>query len=83
MKDDTKRFCDLTAQDTAETRYETEVLVPIMRDLVALLPENARVQDLGCGQGHETIGIATTGAQVFRVDLSRECVRVATLLRGS
>jgi SAM-dependent methyltransferase len=39
-------------------------------DSVALLPENSRVLDLGCGQGQDAVYLATKGHQVTAADFS-------------
>jgi SAM-dependent methyltransferase len=77
MDVETKRFYDLTAERTADEWYENHVLMPSIRDFVSLLPEKPRILDLGCGPGHESMRMASTGAQVIGVDFSTECIRVA------
>lgn len=77
MKDDTKRFYDLTAERTAEIWYEKDVLMPTIEDFLALLPERPRVLDLGCGPGHESMRLASRGADIIGVDFSTESIRVA------
>jgi SAM-dependent methyltransferase len=75
--DDTIRFYDLTAESVADEWYPNEVLMPAIQEFVALLPENPRVLDLGCGPGHEGKRLALAGAEVVGVDFSAECIRVA------
>jgi SAM-dependent methyltransferase len=77
MDKDTKQFYDLTAERTADEWYENNVLVSSIQDFVRLLPERPRVLDLGCGPGHESMRLASTGAQVIGVDFSTECIKVA------
>ncbi len=77
MENDTKRFYDLTAERTAEVWYEKDVLMPTIEDFVALLPEKPKVLDLGCGPGHESMRLASRGAEVIGVNFSTECIRVA------
>jgi 2-polyprenyl-3-methyl-5-hydroxy-6-metoxy-1,4-benzoquinol methylase len=77
MEDDTRRFYDLTAEQTADEWYELDILMPTIEDLIGLLPEHPRVLDLGCGPGYESMRLASVGAEVVGVDFSTECIRVA------
>lgn len=77
MDEETKQFYDLTAETTADEWYVNEELMPSIQDFVSLLPENPRILDLGCGPGHESMRLASTGAQVVGIDFSTECIRVA------
>jgi 2-polyprenyl-3-methyl-5-hydroxy-6-metoxy-1,4-benzoquinol methylase len=77
MDEDTRQFYNLTAESTADEWYENNVLMPSIQDFVSLLPKKPRILDLGCGPGHESLRLATTGAEVIGVDFSTECVRVA------
>jgi len=75
--EETKRFYDLTAQKTADEWYENIVLMPSIEEFIALLPENPRVLDLGCGPGYESMRLTKAGASVMGVDFSEECIRIA------
>lgn len=75
--DATKQFYDLTAESTAEVWYGKDVLMPVIEDFVDLLPDNPKVLDLGCGPGHESMRLASRGADVLGIDFSTECIRVA------
>lgn len=77
MHDETKRFYDLTAEQTAREWYPQMVLMPTLRDFCALLPGQPRVLDLGCGAGHESKRLASLGARVVGVDFSEESIRIA------
>jgi SAM-dependent methyltransferase len=77
MDDDTRRFYDLTAESVADVWYERDVLMPTIEDFVALLRDEPRILDLGCGPGHESMRMASVGAKVIGVDFSTECIRVA------
>jgi len=77
MPDDTKRFYDLTAETVADIWYEEDILMPTIREFVALLPPRPRILDLGCGPGHESMRMASMAAEVIGVDFSTECIRVA------
>jgi SAM-dependent methyltransferase len=67
----------LTAEATAAEWYENDVLTPTIRDFVSLLPEKPQVLDVGCGPGHESMRLASTGAEVVGIDFSAECIRIA------
>ncbi len=77
MINETKLYYDITAEQTAEEWYGSEVLLPSIQEFAALLPPNARVLDMGCGPGHGSIKLAEAGLQVVGVDFSEECIRVA------
>ena len=75
--EETKLFYNLTAEKTADEWYENHVLMPSIEEFVALLPENPRVLDLGCGGGYESMRLVKAGARVVGVDFSRESIRIA------
>jgi len=78
MDDETKLFYNLTAQKNADEWYENYMLMPSIEDFVALLPENPRVLDLGCGGGYESMRLMQAGVQeVIGVDYSEESIRIA------
>jgi SAM-dependent methyltransferase len=77
MQEDTRRFYDLTAEQTANEWYPKDILMPTIRGFCSLLPERPRILDLGCGAGHESRRLASLGAQVLGVDFSRESIRIA------
>ena len=70
-------FYDLTAEKTADEWYENHVLMPSIEEFVALLPENPRVLDLGCGPGYESMRLRQAGARVVGVDFSEVSIRIA------
>lgn len=77
MDEETKLFYNLTADENAKKWYENNILMPSIEEFVALLPENPRVLDLGCGGGYESMRLTKVGAQVVGVDYSEECIRIA------
>jgi 2-polyprenyl-3-methyl-5-hydroxy-6-metoxy-1,4-benzoquinol methylase len=77
MNEETKLFYNLTAQKTADEWYENFVLMPSIEEFVALLPDDPRVLDLGCGCGYESMRLTKTGVRVVGVDFSEECIRIA------
>ena len=77
MKDDTRLFYDLTAEETAEKWYKNDILLPTIKEFMALLPERPRILDFGCGPGHESMRLTSAGAEVVGIDFSPECIRIA------
>ncbi|EGW39307.1 class I SAM-dependent methyltransferase [Desulfosporosinus sp. OT] len=77
MENEIKLFYDLTAERTAEEWYKEDILKPTIRDFVSLLPERPRILDLGCGPGHESMRLASVGANVLGIDFSEECINIA------
>jgi len=77
MDEETKLFYNLTAEENAKEWYENFMLMPTIEEFVALLPENPRVLDLGCGGGYESMRLTKAGAQVLGVDYSEESIRIA------
>jgi len=78
MDDETKRFYHLTAQKSSNEWYENYMLMPSIEEFIALLPENPRILDLGCGGGYESMRLMQAGAQeVDGVDFSEESIRIA------
>lgn len=77
MDEETKLFYNLTAEENAKEWYENYMLMPSIEEFVALLPDNPRVLDLGCGGGYESMRLTKAGAQVVGVDFSEESIRIA------
>ncbi|UCC63418.1 MAG: class I SAM-dependent methyltransferase [Anaerolineae bacterium] len=77
MQSDTELYYDLLAERIADEWYEETVLMPTIQDFVSLLPQKPRILDLGCGPGHESLRLASTGAQVVGIDFSSESIRIA------
>lgn len=77
LDEDTKRFYDATAEETAEQWYPNDILMPTIQEFLSYLPANPRILDLGCGPGHESMRLASQGARVLGIDFSSECIRTA------
>ena len=77
VDEETKLFYNLTAEKNADEWYKNDVLMPSIEEFVALLPENPRVLDLGCGPGYESMRLVKAGAQVVGVDFSEESIHIA------
>lgn len=76
-EDNTKEFYDLTAEATADEWYRNDVLIETIKEFADMFDHPPRILDLGCGTGHESKRIASTGADVVGIDYSSECIRVA------
>ena len=77
MDEETRMFYNLKAEENADEWYGNNMLMPSIEEFLALLPEDPRVLDLGCGGGYESMRLTKAGAQVFGVDYSEECIRIA------
>jgi SAM-dependent methyltransferase len=77
MQENTRRFYDLAAEQTAREWYSKDILMPTIRDFCSLLPDRPRVLDLGCGAGYESKRLASVGARVVGLDFSEESIRIA------
>ena len=74
---DLRKYYDATAEETAKEWYPNTVLLPTLRELVALLPRRPRVLDLGCGAGYESMRLHSLGAEIVGIDFSPESIRIA------
>lgn len=75
--DNIQKFYDLIAEQEAEDWYPNEMLLPVIRRFIALLPAKPRVLDLGCGTGHESMRLKNQGADVVGVDYSANSIEIA------
>jgi SAM-dependent methyltransferase len=73
----TRKFYDLIAAETAKNWYPNNILLPTIKDFLSLLPEHPRILDLGCGPGHESMRLASLGAEVVGVDSSPASIKIA------
>ncbi|MFH7765046.1 class I SAM-dependent methyltransferase [Acinetobacter sp. BSP-28] len=71
------QFADEFAQATLHVDMET-----LYQPFVAELPESARILDLGCGSGRDTLAFKNKGYQVDAIDYSEVLVEKATQLTG-
>ena len=54
----------------------------LYQPFLAELPDSARILDLGCGSGRDTLAFKNKGYQVEAIDYSEELVKKATALSG-
>ena len=71
-------YYDDFAENWAETWYANEKLLPYLKQFVNLLPKNAKVLDLCCGAGYETMRLDKLGVSVVGADLSQKSIELAT-----
>ncbi|MGB9190958.1 class I SAM-dependent methyltransferase [Acinetobacter sp.] len=54
----------------------------LYQPFLSVLPEGARILDVGCGSGRDTLAFLNKGYQVDAIDYSEALVKRATLLTG-
>lgn len=70
-------YADEFTQATLHVNMET-----LYQPFLAELPEFARILDLGCGSGRDTLAFKNKGYQVDAIDYSEELVKKATKFTG-
>lgn len=70
-------YYDDYAEKWAEDWYSNESMLPYLKEFVKLLPNNARVLDLCCGAGYESMRMNNLGVNVVGVDLSKKSIELA------
>lgn len=70
-------YYDDFAEKWAETWYANEMLLPYLKEFVSLLPSNAKVLDLCCGAGYESMRLSKLGVNVVGADLSENSIQLA------
>ena len=70
-------YYDDYAEKWAEEWYPNESVLPFLKQFVELLPQNARVLDLCCGAGYESMRLNKLGVQVVGADLSEKSIELA------
>lgn len=70
-------YYDDFAEMWAERWYSNESLLPYLKQFVELLPKNARVLDLCCGAGYESMRFKKLGVNVVGADLSEKSIELA------
>lgn len=71
------QYADEFAQATLNVDMET-----LYQPFLAELPESARILDLGCGSGRDTLAFKNKGYQIDAIDYSEELVKKATKFTG-
>ena len=70
-------YYDDFAEMWAERWYANESLLPYLKQFVELLPKKARVLDLCCGAGYESMRLSKLGVNVVGADLSEKSIELA------
>lgn len=70
-------YYDDHANAWAEKWYADNTLLPYLQSFVKLLPQNARVLDLCCGAGYESMRLSKLGVNVIGADLSKQSIALA------
>lgn len=72
-----KEFYDDTAMMWTDEWYENTTMLPFLEKVVSLLPEGARVLDLGCNSGYETKRMKELGLNPVGLDFSEKSIEIA------
>lgn len=70
-------YYDDYAQAWANNWYNNESVLPYLKQFVEFLPNNARVLDLCCGAGYESMRLNKLGVNVVGADLSEKSINLA------
>lgn len=73
----TMEYYDKTAASWVERGYAQESELECLEDFLSMLPRGARVLDLCCGAGYESMRIAASGYEAVGIDFSGECLKLA------
>ena len=69
-------YYDDYAEMWAERWYNNETLLPYLKQFVELLPKKAKVLDLCCGAGYESMRLKNLSVNVIGVDLSEKSIEI-------
>lgn len=75
--DDNTFFYDFFAEETADRWYENDLLLPTIKEFIALFDGTPRILDLGCGTGHESMRLQRESAEVVGIDISPKSIQIA------
>ncbi len=70
-------YYDDFAKSWADKWYPDESVLPYLKQFAKHLPKNARVLDLCCGAGYESMRLNKLGMNVVGIDLSKESIKLA------
>ncbi len=74
---DVRAYYDKTALRWAEEGYADQSMLPMLKQLMSLLPAEPVLLDLCCGAGYESMRMAQLGARVIGIDLSEKSLAIA------
>ena len=69
------------AEEFTTSTFEVD-MKSLYQPFLAELPEGARILDVGCGSGRDTLAFKNKGYQLDAIDYSEELVKKATRLTG-
>ena len=69
------------AEEFTASTFEVD-MESLYQPFLAELPEGARILDVGCGSGRDTLAFKNKGYQLDAIDYSEELVKKATRLTG-
>lgn len=69
------------AEEFTASTFEVD-MESLYQPFLTELPEGARILDVGCGSGRDTLAFKNKGYQVNAIDYSEELVKKASLLTG-
>lgn len=69
------------AEEFTASTFEVD-MESLYQPFLAELPEGARILDVGCGSGRDTLAFKKKGYQVDSIDYSKELVKKASRLTG-
>lgn len=73
----TIEYYDKVAAILSECGYAQDSELECLRDFLCMLPKGARVLDLCCGAGYESMRIVASGYEAVGIDLSEESLKIA------
>jgi 2-polyprenyl-3-methyl-5-hydroxy-6-metoxy-1,4-benzoquinol methylase len=73
----TVQFYDARAARYFDEWKDNQLLMPLLRCLVSLVPPKPRILDVGCGPGVESRRLVDLGAEVVGIDLSEKSLQLA------
>lgn len=68
---------DATVEDYAPHEFENPIMVKHYDKFTSLLPEKAKILDVGCGPGQAAKNFAEKGHDVIAIDLSKSMIEYA------
>lgn len=72
-----KEFYDDTAMMWTDEWYDNTMMMPFLKKVASMLPNGARVLDLGCNSGYETRRMKELGLNPVGLDFSKNCIDIA------
>lgn len=74
---DTKEFYNDSAIDWAKDSANDEIMLPVLKKFLSIIPQDETILDIGCGTGYETRRIKELGFNVTGIDFSEASIKIA------